>query len=140
MPVPENICPKLKSFFSRMDRIRLHLGDTAVNWLSYCLKGMAKICDRTSVPTTPIPMVFAKGVQQKLLRERHCLLQHHPSQPEASGPLGESWISIGILLSQETTTWVVVLQVSIQTQKTSRFSRRISPLAILWKMHEFSMR
>ena len=38
---------------------------TAVNWLS-CSNGMAKICDCTSAPTTPTPiLIFAKGVQQK---------------------------------------------------------------------------
>jgi hypothetical protein len=45
--------------------------------------------------------------------------------------LGKSWIYIGILPSQETTTWVAALQVLIRTQKTLLFSPRISPLAIL---------
>ncbi len=123
---------KPKSCFRPMDRLRLHLRDTAVNCRSYS-RVTTIICKGTSVLTMPTLMAFAKGVQQKWLREQHCLPQHHPSQPEASGPLGESWISIGILPSQETTTWVAALQVLIRTQKTLPFSPRISPLAILWR-------
>ncbi len=81
-----------------------------------------------------------KGSATKVTLERHCLPQHHPSQPKASGPSVESWISIGILPSQETTTWVAALQVLIRTQKTLPFSPPISPLAILWRMNKFVRR
>jgi hypothetical protein len=101
--------------------VRLHLRDTAVNCQSYS-RVTTIICKDTSVLTMPTLMAFAKGLQQKRLREQHCLPQHYPSQPEASVPLGGSWISIGNLPSQETTTWVAALQVFIQTQKTLPFS------------------
>jgi hypothetical protein len=64
-------------------------------------------------------------------------LQHHPMQPASTGPWGKSWTSIGILLSQEITTWVVALQVLIPTPQTLRFFHLISLLEIPWNILEF---
>ena len=85
-------------------------------------------------------MAFAKVVQRLLLRVQRCLLQHHPLQPAATGPWGESWTSIGILPSQEITTWVVALQVLIPTPQTLRFFHLISLLEIPWNILEFVRR